>query len=104
MVNFVFTAAIVEKLLSVRFSEAELAENEKCQGTIISLGYTVEHLLWTPSFMGNLHSGDSKFGPGKMFTESLYLLPLLKGYFYSGERNTFSGSRNPGLTSIQGTP
>ena len=50
MVNFVFTAAVVEKLLSVRFSEAELAENEKCQGTIISLGYTVEHLLWTPSF------------------------------------------------------
>ena len=82
MVNFVFTAAIVEKLLSVRFSGAELAENEKCQGTIISLGYTVEHLLWTPSFKGNLHSGDSKFGPGKIC--NLQLLPLLKGHLYSG--------------------
>ena len=82
MVNFVFTAPIVEKLLSVRFSEAELAENEKCQGTIISLGYTVKHLLWTPFFKGNLHSGDTKFVPGKIC--NLQLLPLLKGHLCSG--------------------
>ena len=82
MVNLVFTAAIVEKLLSVRFSEAELTENERCQGTIISLGYTVEYLLWTPLFKGNLHSGDTKFGRGKIC--NLHLLPLLKGHLYSG--------------------
>ena len=34
---------------------------------------------------------------------TFYLLPLLKGHLYSGERNTFSGSRNAALTSIQGT-
>ena len=73
---------------------------------MFSSGYLIQWNLsfGTPLFKGQLHSGDSKFGPGKMFTESLYLLPLLKGYFYSGERNTFSGSRNPGLTSIQETP
>ena len=33
-----------------------------------------------------------------------FVTPLLKGHLYSGERDTFSWSRNPGLTSIQGTP
>ena len=32
-----------------------------------------------------------------------YLLPLQKGHLYSGENDTFSGSRNLDLTSIQGT-
>ena len=54
--------------------------------------------------LGPLNSGDTNFGPGKMFTLSLYLLPLMKGHLYSGERDTFSGSQNPSLTSIQGTP
>ena len=73
MVNFVFTAAIVEKLLSVRFSEAELAENEKCQGTIISLGYTVEHLLWTPSFKETSIQGTQNLVPEKSAICSCYL-------------------------------
>ena len=52
-------------------------------------------------------TGDTKFGPGKykMPTLSLlYLLPLLKGHLNSGKRDTFSESRNPGLTFIQVTP
>ena len=41
--------------------------------------------------LGTLNSRDTKFGRGKMFIQSLYLLPLLKGQLYSGERDTFSG-------------
>ena len=33
----------------------------------------------------------------RVFSWSLYLLPLLKGHLYSGEKDTFSGSQNPGL-------
>lgn len=64
--------------------------------------FTVEHLFWdtsikeTPAF--------TKFGPGKMFTQSLYLLPLPKEQHYPRKRDIFFGSRNPVLTSIQGTP
>ena len=36
---------------------------------------------------------DTKFGPVKIFSQSLYLPPRLKGRLYSGERDTFSGSR-----------
>ena len=36
-------------------------------------------------FKGHPHSGDTKFVPGKMFTQSLYLLPLLREQFYSGD-------------------
>ena len=43
--------------------------------------------------LGHLYSRDTKFGPGKMFTSSLYLLPLLKGHLYLGERDTFVGSK-----------
>ena len=43
--------------------------------------------------LGHLYSKDTKFGPGKMFTSSLYLLPLLKGHLYLGERKTFVGSK-----------
>ena len=57
----------------------------------------------TPLFKGHLHAGDTKFGPSKMFTQSFYVLPLLKGQLYSGERGTFCGSPNPSLTSVQGT-
>ena len=44
----------------------------------------LSHLQWnlffgTPPFKGHLYSGDAKFGPGKMFTSSLYLLLLLNG-------------------------
>ena len=43
------------------------------------------------SLLGHLFSGDTNFGPAKMLTKSLYLLPLLKGrILYSGERDTFS--------------
>ena len=35
---------------------------------------------------------DTKYGPGKMFSYSSYLLPLLNGHLYSGERDTFCGS------------
>ena len=55
------------------------------------------NLFWVPKTR-------FKFGPGKTFTSSLYLLPLLNGHIYSGKRETCSGSRKPGLTSIQGTP
>ena len=58
----------------------------------------LSHLQWnlsfgTPLFKGHLHSGDAKFGPGKTFTPSLYLLlssiegiPLFreKGHFFQG--------------------
>ena len=42
--------------------------------------------------------------PRKLFTLSLYLLPLLKGHLLPGKRDTSSGSQETGLTSIQGTP
>ena len=59
----------------------------------------------TPLFKRYLNPGDTKFGLRKMFTQSLYLLCLLKGhYLFSGERDTFSGSWNLDLTSIQGKP
>ena len=47
----------------------------------------------TPLLKGHLlHSGDTKFGPEKMFTYSSCLLPLLNGHLYSGEKDTFCGS------------
>ena len=50
--------------------------------------------------LGDLYSRETKFVPGKIqFTLSLYLFPLLKGHFYSGEIDTFWGSRNQRLTS-----
>ena len=55
----------------------------------------------TPLIKGHLHSGHTELG--KMLSKSLYLLPLLRGLLYSGERNTFSGCRNLGLTFIQRT-
>ena len=51
-----------------------------------------------------LHTVDTKFGPGKTSTYSLNLLSLLKGHLYTRERDTFSGTRNLVLNSIQGTP
>ena len=57
---------------------------------------TREPLLWETYNQAR----ETKFGPGKIqFSLSLYLLPLLKGHFYSGEIDTFWGSRNQGLTS-----
>ena len=35
--------------------------------------------------------------------KNAHMLPLLKGHFYSEERDTFSEFWNPGSTSIQGT-
>lgn len=55
-----------------------------------------------PLFEGHLHSGETRFVPEKMFTQSLYLLPLLKGHLYLREKDTISRSQNPALTSIQG--
>ena len=62
--------------------------------------YPLVHLYFKRQF----HSEDTKFHPRKLFTLSLYLLPLLKGHFLPGKRDTSSGSQKPGLTSIQGTP
>ena len=68
-----------------------------------TLGTRLRHVFYSgTSPLGHLYSGDITFGPGKMFIQSLYPLPLLKGHLYSGERDTFSGSRRPVLTSIQG--
>ena len=53
-------------------------------------------------FKGHIHSGDTKFGPEKMFTLSLYLLPPLKGHLYSGERVTFSASRKVQFNFLSG--
>ena len=78
----------------------------RCLETKLKICLNVQWTLFfeTPLFKGNLHSGITKFGLGKMFTQSLHLLPLLKGHLYSEERDTFSRSRNPDLTFIQGTP
>ena len=46
-----------------------------------------------PLQLDTIYSRDTKFGPGKIFTSSLYLLPLLKGHLYLGERDTFVGSK-----------
>ena len=48
-------------------------------------------------FNRHFHSGDIKIWSRKMFT-------LLKRHLYSGERDTFSGSRNLGLIPSQRTP
>ena len=59
--------------------------------------------------LGSLYSWDTSIQgtqnlvPEKPSSWSLNVLPLLKGHLFSGERNAFSGSQNPGLTSIQGT-
>ena len=54
----------------------------------------------TPLIKGHLHSGDTKFCPGKMLTLFMYLMPLLKGHLYSPERDPFSGSYfNPRLAT-----
>lgn len=58
----------------------------------------------TSLFKKQFYSKHTKFYPRKLFTLSLYLLPLLKGHLLSGKRDTSSGSQNPGFTSIQGTP
>ena len=42
--------------------------------------------LGTPLLNGHLHSKDTTFGPGKKFPYILYLLPLLKGYTFSGSQ------------------
>ena len=34
------------------------------------------------SSLGHLYSRDTKCGPGKVFTKSLHLLPLLKKHLY----------------------
>ena len=61
----------------------------------------LERLLRDTSVQGTPPFRDTQFGPGKTSTYSLYLLPLLMAHLYSEERNTTSGSQNPGLTSIQ---
>ena len=68
----------------------------RCLETKLKICLNVQWTLFfeTPLFKGHLHAGITKFGLGKMFTKSLYLLPLLKEHLYSGERGTFSGSRN----------
>ena len=60
---------------------------------------------------GQLYSRDNSFqGAQNLVPEKcshnlcIILLLLLKGHLYSGEGDTFSGSENLSLTSIQGTP
>ena len=62
---------------------------------------TVDPILWYISIQKTI---PFRIYPRKLFTLSLYLLPLLKGHFLPGKRDTSSGSQKPGLTSIQGTP
>ena len=67
------------------------------------VSYTVEEpLLWDTSILGT-PPGDTKLilAPEK---RPHNLLSLLGGPLYSGERDTFSGSQNLGLTFIQETP
>lgn len=52
----------------------------------------------TPLFIGLLHSRDTKKN-----IQACIRFPLLKGHIYSGERDTFFGSRNLVLTAIQQT-
>ena len=59
-------------------------------------------IQWKSSF-GTPLFRDTRSGPDKMLAWSLFLLPVLKRHLYSGERGTISASRNPGITSIQGT-
>ena len=66
MVNFVFTAPSVEKLLSVKFSEAEVAEMRNVKEQLFLLGILWNISFGTPFFKGNFHSGNPKFGPGKI--------------------------------------
>ena len=58
---------------------------------MILLSFTVEPLLIWEKKIRNTRDmsiqGNTKFGPGKMFTLSLYLLPLLKAPLYSRERD-----------------
>lgn len=56
------------------------------------LKYTVELLLWDTPIQGTL-----PFKRHKSWSQSRHVLIL-------GERGTFSGSQNPVLSSIQGTP
>ena len=69
----------------------------RCLETKLKICLNVQWTLFfeTPLFKGNLHSGITKFGLRKMFTQSLHLLPLLKGHLYSGERDTFLGPETP---------
>ena len=84
--------------------------HKKCKWLVFTLFQELVVVYYngtSPLAQETQNSGDTKFGPGKykMPTLSLlYLLPLLKGHLYSGERDTFSESRNPGLTSIWVTP
>ena len=55
----------------------------------------MSNIQWNPSFGGTPQFRDHKIW---------YMLPLLKGHLYSGERDTFSRSQNQGLTSILGKP
>ena len=52
---------------------------------------------WTTLFKGHLHSGNTSF-----FPENAHIIYYLFWRdFFSGERETFSGCQNPGLTSLQ---
>ena len=61
-------------------------------------GYHESSYSGTLLFMGHLHSGDRKFGPGKIFIYITFVFvnSILTGHLYPGERDSFSGSRNFG--------
>ena len=56
----------------------------------------------TPLFNVHLCARDTNFGPGNMLSWSLYLLPLLKGHLYLGERDTFCGFQKLGFNLHSG--
>ena len=65
----------------------------------------VSYPLPSPSPQG--YSGTSPLGhpyPRDSSIQETQKVVTIKTHAYSGERDTFSGSQNPGLTSIHGTP
>ena len=67
-----------------------------------SISPTVEPLLWDTSIQGSPPFRGHKIWSRK--NVHIIFVSILSSEGTPGERHTFSGSRNPGLTSIQGTP
>ena len=60
--------------------------------------YAVERLRWDTSIQGHLHSEDTKFGPEKMFTLPLHLLPIEVTPLFRGKVPRPSFNLHPGDT------
>ena len=68
---------------------------------------TVEPFLWDTSVQTLYSTENSLQGAHNLVPENVQIIfvfnLLSKKHLYPGERDTFCGSRDPGLTSIQGT-